>query len=1301
MSFDNTKVHGPGRKLLIAAMAAAFGLGLSGCGDDNTQSDATTGPGLGNQTGPVGTVIGNVIDTNGNPISGAMVTIGSRTVTTNAAGAYEFVNIAVVDSVPTTGGSAANVALPIFIQAPAGFLSGTVNVVINSQITCSDPAGGGGQTNPQCVLIDGFNVGAGATTLPATNTTVRGTLRDQVTGLALGNQILTLDFDVVNVDQNDPPGVTRGAFQASGAILTTTTDASGNFTFANVAADSCYELRAQNLDLNSLNNPTPCGADTGTPGGTTNDAATILFATVTESTQTTNLGEILATTISNSDLTSPFVTIVEGVIDGTANPGQLRNGVNTTFNITFSEALALPAGTTQSDVIVTRGGGVNPIFIASTVTVTGPNTISVVVPAAIPVGSTFSIDLRQDVFVDTSDNALVLNAQNAASPQGGGQGGPANTFPPVAYDSISPTAGYVRLNLQIFRPLDTNTDAATVAQDILPDNPTSDQFFAATNALADFDPGTGNRNFANNLNGNTPQNIALSSAGFQQLNAVFPLTAGQVHPLQALSDILQDRILNGNGPVVDVAAAEADIVFGTANHYLAWVETSTGSTIGGIQMSVGPVSSSAAGNPRIVGTLEGFQPGVTVPRTFSSAVAEFPGCANPTAGFGNDVCPIFVITPGNAAAGKIFIRHSDATIFKPLRPGAVLKVIARTASGFTGSEQTIPLIDAVRPTAGAQFFAGTAGALNSANVQNSGSGGTTINLTTATGQVVYPITPQALELVEDAAPGPTGLSGDTLREIMTAPLSGSPLDPGAASGNFIADAQGTAAFIAADARGLGLVVTEPSAIIAGAVPTLSAGVTSLFGTFTSINNGVDELNMAVNLIGFNSNVFTLETDGRANTRTVNFSPVFTDTAAVPNQASNAIVNLRDFLPPIMTKAFFDGRQFVFRFHEAVRGNGVVGDSDIVIECGATDVALDLDAPQAGAVLFGDSNRRVIIPLAVNGGANSAILTQPAGISSACFSALPALAYAEGPQYTLATLMAAGDTTLPTVSSAPPKGVLTYPSVRDLANNSDLGTANGNTWAFWASQNLGMGRDPTPAMVDSGDETTPLFAIANILPPFIPQTINRGTSYTSTAPNNVLALGGTVNVTIVTSTPFFLADGAMGNLAPDDFFGDDAEEAPYGNDDNVLTNVELLNWARAKFQYIDDNAGVAAPLPPADTLSGVQVLDAAGIDVLTTAGNKQAAQTIILTFTPGGIAVPAAFTISAADRIVIQPGTGLTSQFDPMNAAQSIYPFDEASALPPPTPANGVNDTIELQSIPPIPQTFTCPQAAPAGTTGEC
>ena len=401
------------------------------------------------------------------------------------------------------------------------------------------------------------------------------------------------------------------------------------------------------------------------------------------------------------------------------------------------------------------------------------------------------------------------------------------------------------------------------------------------------------------------------------------------------------------------------------------------------------------------------------------------------------------------------------------------------------------------------------------------------------------------------------------------------------------------------------------------------------------------------------------------------------------------MNVRDFLPPIMTKAFFDGRQFVFRFHEAVRGNGIVGfggpTQDVVIECGGTDITIDFDAPPAGSVLFGDGNRRVIVPLAVNGVANTAIGGVPVtGIANACFSATPALGYAEGDQYTLATLNAAGDTALPTVAVAPPHGSLTYPGVRDMANNSDLGVAAGNSWAFWASQNLGMGRsgEVTPAAnVIDGDETTPLFAIANILPPFVPQAVARGNNFTSSGGGNGLA-GQNINITLSTSTPFFITDAVTGapTIVPAAGAGPDADS----DNNGILTQAELNVWAALKFRLVQ----VPGPIniPP----TSVQILDSAGQDITTTSGNTQQSQTIILTF-------QLTENVEAGDSVVMVPGQGLASQFDPTNANIVIRPFDEGL----PAPTNGTNDRNELAPIPPLPQVLTCPQVGVVGTTGEC
>ncbi len=1294
-----------------AALAAALGLGLaacdglvegsltngSECGSDasgNFDCNGQEGPEFTRQTDPTGTITGSAIDSNGNPIAGATVVVaGLPAVTTDSAGQFRVEGVNVAGTFGNVGNGGANgtgnFGIPVSIQA-AGYAGATLSVDPRAQLSSDGTVG----NNPQVVLVDGFQTTVGNVILPAEDTRATGVLLDGNTGQPMANQVLTFDFLGVQLDQTPagagvPVGVVIG-YQDSNTINSTTTDANGEFTIDGLIADACYRLQGALLFLRPGNAPatSTCAAPNAAPA-----AGTVNFNTNNEATQTAYVGQVLGNVVSLDDITNPYVIGVNLVLDGTTNPGQMvqvAGGVQS-FTITLSEPTQLTAGTvlSTSEVVVTAGGSLNPVLIASTATVVDSRTLQIDLAAPLGDGVTFNVDLLSTAFVDTAGNVLALNAQNAANAQGGGttltggagNQGNANVVPPVNYDLTNGAS--TRLVLRTFSPLDSNTDAGSIAQVSTPVNPSTDNVFAVTTAMSDFvtnDADLPNylaagRMLTSNAGGNAPTLVALNPSNrYEQLNSIDPRVDPATSTPTALNnllDILENGFITGQPNGVHARTVTADVTFGTANHYLAWVEDQTGN-IQNVNLGVFPVN--ATSNPRVVGTLAQFNDPSTVPaKSYSSALAQQPGCAivaPATSGAGP--CAIYVVAKGGASNALMVIQDTGTNT---LAPGMTLHLISRTASGFTGNEQVVTLADTVAPTVGAQFFAGTAGAIASVNSSSSASGGTTINLVTATGEVIYPITPQAWEVTEEAAPNLfTGLSGDTFtgagefEALSNAALRAAGVQGrlnvhqgGAPVNAAIADATGMEAFLAATTRGLGLIVTEASQIVSGAAATQDAGSTAVLSNYSVVQNAIDELTNPVHLLAFNSDVRALETDGRA-TRSVDFSPVFTDRAAVPNQAQGASAQLRDFTPPMMTRAFFDGSIFVFEFHEGISTGEGTATPDIWFDCGLN---IDIDAVAANAsVTFNADRTRITVPLNVV--VNNVTQQNPAiaGVAAAniggtCFPENAVAnasngtnpAYAET-AYTLANVQAAGSQ-LSTVAAAPIHTAVFYGFVRDQANNTDIGGQNGNDWSYWSLQGLGHSNVGVSLIVSS-----PAFAAANVIPPFSATMQCFNFVAGSGAASNPGQPGQQFSCDVTFTGPVFLSDltanGALG-LA-NDVNNLDADDGPSGGmnggvaNDGIVSQGELTAYMASKFEAVTSGGAVKANL-----ISATMKRVVGGV-ASATFGNDGTVLT--LTFQIGGTA------LVSGDRVQLISGGGIATP--PLSAGNETSSQAISGAISPGT-----------------------------------
>ena len=200
-------------KLAAAIALTSSTMLMTGClveGDDS-ESESLVAAAVGNNSvntsAPIGKVQGDVKDTNGQPVVGATVYIGSRSTVTSTGGTYEFEGVEVSSLVVTQDGTYLDGEIRITIVPPEGYLGATVEVYPSAVIDQgrtdqgTDTETSSSSTNR---FIDGFTASAGEAVLPIigeNGATVSGVLRDYSTGEALSNQ--SINLELIDVNGND------------------------------------------------------------------------------------------------------------------------------------------------------------------------------------------------------------------------------------------------------------------------------------------------------------------------------------------------------------------------------------------------------------------------------------------------------------------------------------------------------------------------------------------------------------------------------------------------------------------------------------------------------------------------------------------------------------------------------------------------------------------------------------------------------------------------------------------------------------------------------------------------------------------------------------------------------------------------------------------------------------------------------------------------------------------------------------------------------------------------------------------
>lgn len=1312
MKLRNTWALSPGRKsAVVIAAATLFSMGLAGCGGDDTT--ARTGPNFEQVNSPKGVVTGAVIDTNGNPVVGATVTVaGLPSVVTGASGQYRILNVEVTGAQTQgagTPGGAANPAIPVTIQGPAGFGGVSLQIAPQAQITSSETVAGvaGGQTNPQQVFIDGFIAGAGTVAIPQFNTTLRGTLRNGNTGQPIGNQVVTADFAGLVIDQNggaapSTVGVTITGYSASGQIVAQTTAADGSFTFTGLAGDATYNLFAA-----------------GFAGAAANNSGVITaVATNAESNNTVAVGNVVAFPVSTTDLIRPFLTSVSNAVDNltpttlaTSSNGLAPNGG---FTLNFSEPLAGPFTTSTVRVQVRGPGQATAVELAPaayTVTSTG-NSLTVNTTAAVAQGSFVNIIVLKEALVDTAARANIYNQAPGAVTVNGAQNGGAVVVPDQLADQGVPAGvtpanaiGVVFFQLQTFQPGNTvaaqpgvtgpSAGGGTLGQRTA-NVGTGAAKVAAVDATKTLTDTVGDANGVNAPDAGVPVNSTVNSAGtrvnygwtgsLEQLNgsgntirlalqrlnlAVQGLAIDQDNAAGAVDPLKSSGARSGgtNLSAVGVTGAQANPLFMHNNTAVVRFAVPSGAAriVIGLQR---------AGQPIDVGFFP-IGTGATAPEVVGRYVTDVNGNTTLVAKAVGNGALRYVIDPKGNTEISVVIAGGAHNVAGALTGGlfsgvplagdvVVLDSLTAAGTSLNDASSTVAIGDVVPPTTEVQLIMA---AVNNATLSSGGqfAGGGAVTLTSGNeiATPVLAVSPQMLDTEDTAAQ--TALNGtiqgyvsdnlDGATEIGGLSTAGLPaiakthsdaelakavalnnlalqqLPRNAANTNgnfanntiFVHNATGSAAGVAARARQIGVTFTEPVTLArpaADVITALNAQLPTARITAIEARTTKDEVGNDVNVLLLTiDDVFKLENDSRTATGlALNFGGqimdaagniALTDAAGVtPRTGVNARVIIRDFLPPVMLRGFFDGTNFVFDFHEGVKATG-----NVFLNGTATCANGTLNLAAAGVTrgvgLNGVANARVTVPA-----------SQLAGVNvNECFAANSA--YAEA-AYTGANLGTA--TVLPTsaITPTPAHFAVDYRQVQDVATSGLNGNAaTGNSWDVWGGATIGLGVQ------------LPIFVGANIVGPFdiVTSTTPSGNfnplSCTGNAVNSL-----SVNCEFRVTHPIRVAQ--VGALPANDFDGDSAVVAG-----GVITNQALINYFNLKFAVLgNDNATVRGNVTGVSLFDGNGNILNAGNATLTPVQANSASR-ITLAFTTAAIQA-VANNPAMSDRVWLRPNKTLTS-----------------------------------------------------------
>lgn len=889
---------------------------------------------------PVGTVVGLVQDIQGNPISGATVSIAGRTTTTTSAGTYQFTDIPVTDVVANASTSTASAnesnavlgnspALMVSIQPPAGYLGATVTVTAPASVidygaddNCTDSNAGSTVTCAANAnthsFIDGFLAQAGTAVLPALNATVTGTLRDDDTGVALANTEITLEMIGTYLSGASLEDAVLLTNSQNGTLISyavgnvvTTTDDEGRFTFTNVPSKSALLPRVAGYILESVqeNEVTISGDDA---------------ISTADWTSGIEVGEVaVSRIIPNADNEAPYVTRVDSVTDGI--PGLFNDDIDvsaagTGLVVHFSEPLAdsVDAATLENSVEIlvwndtgTSAGDakydsdefdsgeyatINSIALSADRT-----SMTIVLDDNVTEGQSLHVNMLKVDFTDIAGNRLVVSGA-------------------VDYDfSVSTSdnnVGFVRLEISTF--VDINKGAPAVdAQQFAEDDSGVNLYQAVTDISSVFTDVNDNDTLISNLNA-TNDNGATTTEVNARLTALH-------------------SAIGGTATGIDSDQALIKFTPNEASGYIIQIRDELGNNV--------------------------------------------TNYANITDLSDNVVTLLNVGTTGQAIT--LSDSNEVALVLNAVEAGWTVAIIPVDDLGYAfGTPNTTTLADLVPPTTVPQTSYGVTDTSDYlVTGETFGEGGELVNEGDVQGGTPYlNITAQLLDnLSADGTPTLATANDDDsliaeLTENNTVDSStGLPYITGA---NAPYDPVAYTAMASAAARSMGVAFSEDIARLADPAYSGSVGLVSNWAVANDITQNDKGVNVSVDLMTFDvASVFTLAADDSA---IIDFTDGVTDTATTPNTAvasANAKVIVRDALPPFIVSGTYNGENVTLEFNETIVP--VDGDKFEFLNAPAIVIPPAIVATIPAAVLSVNENSSLnnFTLGSVNGGTNNQLIIE--------------------------------------------------------------------------------------------------------------------------------------------------------------------------------------------------------------------------------------------------------------------------------------------------------------------------------------
>ncbi|TVV44490.1 carboxypeptidase-like regulatory domain-containing protein [Thalassolituus sp. C2-1] len=915
-----------------AKLAAAIALVssttlMTGCLFEGDEAKSVTTAEVGNNSEhvqtPVGTVMGTVVDTNGNPVKGAKIYVGGRAVTTGAGGNYELRNVPVSNLTVTDKGNFVGGDIRLTIVPPAGFLGAIVTVEPTAVIDNGrSDQGTTDETNTGSTnyFIDGFTAVAGDAVLPAIGTggaTVTGVLRDADTEAPIANQTINLELQDVNGSPHTNGG--GNAISYTSVSYPATTDANGAFSIAGVPNDS---------DLNFIvGGYAVTGVDANNFGAT--------GVTTDDEVETVHVGNVYASVITNADDARPYVTSIEEVATN-GSRAKLHDDTTNVLTVHFSEQLQ--AAMIDANSVIVRDLDAGAYLNVTTAVAADARSMTLTADSNFVAGNRLDIYLLKVDFRDTSSNLLDEDSNVAAND--------------ISYDfdNVNGNSDYVKLQVEVYRELNINAAVVTnLTQLTTDDSPLrlANDLDNASSAFADVDMALA-LNGVQQLNSADDDDSASGIDTKERLaNLVVALDKAGIVDASSIIQLNEDGTpdtsnlgLNSNF-FVDVA--RVSFTPSNASTYRYWIQRNGAAVTTNIDID------------------EQSSPDAKTTNTASN----FTTIAN-NQGYGT-------IEPATGSEYADFVATDIAFLISAVQPGDMLYIQSMDDFGNEGSTTSIALADNVPVTTGLQDSYGEQDLTSTSTVfgEQYGNGGELANpdAQSLIGTPLLNINAGMLadqDIYTDATPSLDDLYESNETNTTTGDFY---IDPALE----IYDATAYVAWSADMSRTIAVSFTEDLAWVAplaadsskpavGSEPvdTASAALTNwtIMNDIT-IASDTDVVNADLAAFSVN-NIFTLgNTDGQT-AKVIDFSDLVADSAGnVSTAAANAKVVINDALPPVMTRAVYTGNALTLTFNEPVK---VSTDTAIpVVTLGGVNIFLDEDTIAAHNALAAASRTTLTIP----------------------------------------------------------------------------------------------------------------------------------------------------------------------------------------------------------------------------------------------------------------------------------------------------------------------------------------------------